>query len=165
MSLKYGKKLRNGMALCLLVGLLGGCANSSDLMGSLNGLNPGAQKYDIAYLKKTIIPGKTSKSQISQMFGAPASELLDSTSSSNESSWRYEKSNEGLDKYLKLAHKYVSTESSLQMYDAEAQVSKAQDVANDASSVTGQKTAQNKTQGSVLIIYFVNDLVKYYRLY
>ena len=153
------------MALCVLAGVLAGCANSGDLMGSLNGFNSGANKYDIAYLKKTIIPGKTTKSQISQMFGAPASEELNSTSSSNESNWKYDKREEGLDKYMKLAHKYVSTETSLKMYDASSQVSKAQGVADDVGSVAGTKTAQNKTQGTVLVIYFVDDVVKYYRIY
>ncbi|WP_426143238.1 hypothetical protein [Pseudomonas sp. DWP3-1-2] len=165
MSPKYGKALRNGIALCLLAGLLNGCANSGDLMGSLNPINGGANKYDIAYLKKTIIPGKTTKTEVSQLFGAPTSERLDSTSSSNESNWEYRKSEEGFDKYLTMAHKYVSTETSLKMYDASSQVSKTQDVAKDVSSVTGTKTAQNKTQGDVLLIYFVDDVVKYYRVY
>ncbi len=71
MCLKYGKILSIGFTLCLLTGVLGGCANTGDLMTSLN---PGAQKYDVAYLKKTIIPGKTTKSQVQQLFGAPAEE-------------------------------------------------------------------------------------------
>ena len=162
MSLSYGKIFKNGIALCLLAGTLNGCTNTGDLM---NSLNPGARKYDIAYLKQTIIPGKTTKSQITQMFGAPANEELDSTSTSNESNWTYDKREEGLDKYMKLAHKYVSTETSLKMYDTSAQVSKAQGVANDVSSVTGTRTGQSQTQGTVLTIYFVDDVVKYYRVY
>ncbi len=162
MSFKYGKTLKNRMALCLLAGVLGGCTNTGDLM---NSLNAGAQKYNVGYLKQTIIPGKTTKSQITQMFGAPASEELNSTSTSNESNWTYDKREEGLDKYMKLAHKYVSTETSLKMYDTSAQISKAQGVANDVGSVTGQKTGQSQTQGTVLTIYFVDDVVKYYRVY
>ncbi|WLG93629.1 hypothetical protein [Pseudomonas sp. FP198] len=162
MSFNYGKTLKNGMALCLLAGALAGCTNTGDLMGALN---PGAQKYDIAYLKQTIIPGKTTKGQITQMFGAPVSEELDSTSTSNESNWTYDKREEGLDKYMKLAHKYVSTETSLKMYDTSAQISKAQGVANDVGSVTGQRKGQSQTQGTVLTIYFIDDVVKYYRVY
>lgn len=165
MSLKYGKTLRNGMALCLLAGLLTGCANSGDLMGSLNALNAGSNKYENAYLKKTIIPGKTTKNQVSQMFGAPTEEEVDATNSSNGSKWTYRKNQEGLDKYIKLAHKYVSTDTSLKIYDATAQASKAQEVANDVGSATGTKTAQNKTQGNVLLIHFVDDVVKSYWLY
>nr|BFE97682.1 hypothetical protein GCM10020185_82180 [Pseudomonas brassicacearum subsp. brassicacearum] len=75
------------------------------------------------------------------------------------------KTDEGLDKYMKLAHKYVSTETSLKMYETSAQLSKAQTVANDVSSVTGTKTGQSQSQGSVLTIYFVDDVVKYYRVY
>lgn len=162
MSCIYGKAFRNGLAVCMIAGVLGGCANTGDLMSSLN---PGAQKYNIAYLKQTIIPGKTTKSQITQLFGAPTSEELNSTSSSNESNWTYEKTDEGLDKYMKLAHKYVSAETSLKMYDASSQLSKAQTVANDVSSVTGTKTGQSQTQGSILTIYFIDDVVKYYRVY
>ncbi|CDF96699.1 hypothetical protein BN844_0386 [Pseudomonas sp. SHC52] len=99
------------------------------------------------------------------MFGAPASEELNSTSTNNESNWTYDKREEGLDKYMKLAHKYVSTETSLKMYDASAQASKAQGVANDVSSVTGTRTGQSQTQGTVLTIYFEDDVVKYYRIY
>lgn len=162
MSLNYGRALKNGIALCLLAGAISGCTNTGDLM---NSLNPGAKKYDTVYLKQTIIPGKTTKSQISQMFGAPASEELNSTSTNNESNWTYDKREEGLDKYMKLAHKYVSTETSLKMYDASAQASKAQGVANDVSSVTGTRTGQSQTQGTVLTIYFEDDVVKYYRIY
>ena len=168
MSFEYGKTLRNGLALCVLAGVLNGCANTGDLsnLGNLMGtLNQGAQKYDVSYLKQTIIPGKTTKSQITQMFGAPTNEELNSTSSSNESNWTYEKSDEGLDKYMKLANKYVSTETRMKMADTSAQLSKAQTVANDVSSVTGGKTGQSQTQGSVLTIYFVDDVVKYYRVY
>ncbi|SCW67833.1 MULTISPECIES: hypothetical protein [unclassified Pseudomonas] len=168
MSFEYGKTLRNGLALCVLAGVLNGCANTGDLgnLGNLMGsLNQGAKKYDVSYLKQTIIPGKTTKSQITQMFGAPTNEELNSTSSSNESNWTYEKSDEGLDKYMKLANKYVSTETRMKMADTSAQLSKAQTVANDVSSVTGGKTGQSQTQGSVLTIYFVDDVVKYYRVY
>ncbi|WP_210644525.1 MULTISPECIES: hypothetical protein [unclassified Pseudomonas] len=165
MSFNYGKTLRNGVALCVLAGFISGCTNSGDLMNSLNSLNSGAKKFDTTYLKQTIYPGKTTKSQINQMFGAPTSEELNSTSSSNESNWTYDKREEGLDKYMKLAHKYVSTETSLKMYDTSAQLSKAQGVANDVSSVTGTKTTQSQTQGTVLTIYFVDDVVKYYRVY
>ncbi|MFL7962019.1 hypothetical protein ACEI36_07165 [Pseudomonas kielensis] len=168
MSFEYGKTLRNGLALCVLAGVLSGCANTGDLgnLGNLMGsLNQGAKKYDVSYLKQTIIPGKTTKSQITQMFGAPTNEELNSTSSSNESNWTYEKSDEGLDKYMKLANKYVSTETRMKMADTSAQLSKAQTVANDVSSVTGGKTGQSQTQGSVLTIYFVDDVVKYYRVY
>ncbi|SFA87520.1 hypothetical protein SAMN03159488_00860 [Pseudomonas sp. NFIX10] len=165
MSFEYGKTLRNGLALCVLAGVLNGCANTGDLGNLMGSLNQGAKKYDVSYLKQTVIPGKTTKSQITQMFGAPTSEELDSTSTSNESNWTYEKEDEGLDKYMKLAHKYVSTETSLKMYDTSAQLSKAQDVANDVSSATGTKKPQSQTQGSRLIIYFVDDVVKYYRVY
>lgn len=162
MYLKYGKIFGIGFTLCVLTGFLGGCANTGDLMSSLN---PGAQKYDAVYLKKTIIPGKTTKSQIQQLFGTPPEEELDATSKSNDSNWTYDKREEGLDKYMKLAHKYVSTETSLKMFDAEGQVSNAQGVADDVGSVTGAKKPQSQTKGTRLIIYFVNDVVDYYRLY
>ncbi|MCQ6255061.1 hypothetical protein [Pseudomonas sp. Q11] len=162
MSFKYGKTLSSGVALCVLAGFISGCTNTSDLM---NSLNPGAKKFDITYLKQTIYPGKTTKSQITQMFGVPTNEKLNSTSASNESNWTYEKGEEGLDRYMKLAHKYVSTETRLKMYEASAQLSQAQRVVNDVSSVTGSRTPQSQTQGTVLTIYFVDDVVKYYRVY
>jgi hypothetical protein len=66
---------------------------------------------------------------------------------------------------MKLAHKYVSTETSLKMYDTSAQISKAQGVANDVGSLTGRCKGQSQTQGTVLTIYFIDDVVKYYRVY
>ncbi|MET3457285.1 MULTISPECIES: hypothetical protein [Pseudomonas] len=165
MSFVYGKTLRNGLSLCVLAGVLNGCANTADLGNLMSTLNQGAQKYDVAYLKQTIIPGKTTKGQITQMFGVPSNEELNSTSTSNESNWTYEKGDEGLDKYMKLAHKYVSPETRLKMYETSAQLSKVQTVANDMSSATGTRTGQSQTQGSVLTIYFVDDVVKYYRVY
>ncbi|WNW13351.1 hypothetical protein RRX38_20025 [Pseudomonas sp. DTU_2021_1001937_2_SI_NGA_ILE_001] len=162
MHVNHGKILGIGFMLCWLAVGLSGCANTDGLM---NSLNPGAQKYEITYLKKTLIPGKTTKNQVMQLFGAPSQEELNSTSRSNGSNWTYEKKEEGLEKYMTLAHKYVSTETSLKMYDASAQVSKAQGVAEDVSSVTGTKKAPNQATGSTLIIYFIDDVVDYYRLY
>lgn len=162
MYLEYGKILRIGFTLCMLTGALGGCANTGDLMSSLN---PGAQKYDITYLKKTIIPGKTTKTQVTQLFGTPAEEHLDSSNNSNQSSWTYSKHEEGLEKYMTLAHKYVSTETSLKMYDASSQVSKAQGVADDVGSATNTKKIQGQNKASRLIIYFVDDVVESYRIY
>lgn len=162
MRLKYMSKLRVGFALCLLTGVLGGCANTGDLMSSLN---PGAQKYDAVYLKKTIVSGKTTKTQVQQLFGAPAEEQLDSASRSNGSNWTYNKSEEGLDKYMALANKYVSNDARAKLYDASAQVSKAQGVANDVGTVASAQNGQGQAKGSRLIIYFVNDVVDNYKLY
>lgn len=168
MSFNYGTTLKNGVVLCVLAGFISGCANTGDLMNSLNSLNSlnaGAKKFDIAHLKQTISPGKTTKSQITQMFGAPTTEELNSTSTSNESNWTYEKQEEGLNRYMKLANKYVSDETRLKMYETSAQIANVQRVANDVSSATGTKTTQGQAQGSVLTIYFVDDVVKYYRVY
>ncbi|AHL34415.1 hypothetical protein CD58_16590 [Pseudomonas brassicacearum] len=171
MSFNYGKTLKNGVALGVLAGLISGCTNSGDLMNSLNslnsltGLNSDTKKFDTAYLQQTIYPGKTTKSQITQMFGAPSTEALNSTSTSNESNWTYDKQDEGLNRYMKLANKYVSDETRLKLYDTSAQLAKVQKVANDVSSATGTKTSQGQAQGSVLTIYFVDDVVKYYRVY
>lgn len=161
-------KLMNvGFALCLMTGALAGCNGSGnmDVMKSLNAFNSGSQKYDVAYLKNTLIPGKTTKYQVQQLFGAPAQQSLDSTSRSNGSNWTYSKSEEGLDKYMALAHKYVSTENSLKMYNATAQLSKAQGVMNDVGGVAGVTAPSGQPQGSQLIIYFKDDVVDYYRLY
>lgn len=153
------------LALPLLLALLTGCQEGGGVNGIVNSLNPGAKKYDAAYLKQTLIPGKTTKAQVMQLFGAPADEELDSSSRSNGSNWTYSKSEEGVDKYLKLAHKYVSTETSLKMYDTEAQVDKGQRMLDDANSVAGTRRPSSGTTGSRLIVYFVNDVVDYYRLY
>ncbi|QBZ90288.1 hypothetical protein EPZ47_16735 [Pseudomonas viciae] len=171
MSFNHGKTLKNGIALCVLAGLISGCTNTGDLMNSLNSLNSlsalnsGAKKFDVTYLKQTIYPGKTTKTQITQMFGAPSTQELNSTSTSNESNWTYAKQEEGLDRYMKLANKYVSDETRMKMYDASAQIAKVQKVASDVSSATGTNTSQAQAQGTVLTIYFVDDVVKYYRVY
>ncbi len=151
-----------GLAVCLMTGALTGCSSSGNFV---NPLDSGSQKYNVAYLKQTLIPGKTTKSQVQQLFGTPAEEALDASSRSNGSNWTYSKSQEGLDKYMALAHKYVSTENSLKMYDASAQVSKAQGVMSDVGSVTGMNKPSSQAQGSRLVIYFVDDVMDHYQLY
>jgi len=145
--------------------MLTGCQEGGGVNSIVDSLNPGAKKYDAAYLKQTLIPGKTTKTQVMQLFGAPAEEELDNTSRRNGSNWTYSKNEEGVDKYLKLAHKYVSTETSLKMYDTEAQVDKGQRMLDDANSVAGTRRPSSSTTGSRLIIYFVDDVVDHYRLY
>lgn len=145
--------------------LLTGCQEGGGVNSIVDSLNPGAKKYDAAYLKQTLIPGKTTKAQVLQLFGPPNDEQLDQTSRTNGSNWSYRKSEEGIDKYLKLAHKYVSTDTSLKMYDTQAQVSKGQGMLDDVNSVAGTKRPSSGTTGSGLVIYFVNDVIDYYRLY
>ncbi|MCU1772266.1 hypothetical protein [Pseudomonas sp. 13B_3.2_Bac1] len=156
MSPTHGKAFRNGIALCLMTGLLIGCANSNDLMGSLNPNGVGAKKYDEAYLKTTIIRGKTTKSQISQLFGPPMQEAADSDTITN---WTYVKSEEGVEKYMNLAHRFVSPETSGQLAQVSSHVSNAQGTLNEVGSVTSGKTTR---QGIVLTIYFENDVVQNY---
>ncbi|ORC61143.1 hypothetical protein BZK31_04060 [Pseudomonas floridensis] len=165
MSFNSVNHVRRGFMLCLLVGTLSGCAGSNDLLGSLNdSLNGGAKKYELNYLKQNLIPGKTTKEQVRQLFGEPYSESLDVVSGSNDSNWEYRKSEEGLSKYTDLAHKYVSTETSLKMYSLSAQTSRGQDVLSDAANVAGVRKGASKVQGSTLYIYFKNDVIDYYRL-
>ncbi|WP_253907282.1 hypothetical protein [Herbaspirillum rubrisubalbicans] len=157
-----GNCFKSICALSVFAFALAGCAG-----GPMGALNSGSEKYDVAYLKQNIIPGKTTKDDVMRLFGAPYSQSLDSTSrkDGNESNWTYEKSKEGVDKYMALAHKYLPTGSSLQMYDAEAQVGKVRGANEDVQSVTGTAGKPNEKSGSILTIYFIDNVVKYYRLY
>ncbi|MDR9850785.1 hypothetical protein RJO15_24375 [Herbaspirillum huttiense F1] len=162
MSRTSGKWVKSICALSVFAFVLTGCAG-----GPMGALNSGSEKYDQAYLKQNIIPGKTTKDDVMRLFGAPYTQELNSTSgkNGNESNWTYNKSQEGIDKYMTLAHKYLPTGSSLQMYDAQAQVGKAKGVGEDVQSVTGTAGKPNDKSGSILTIYFVDNVVKYYRLY
>jgi hypothetical protein len=149
----------------LLLVLLTGCQQGGGINGIMDSLSPGAKKYDTAYLKQTLISGKTTKAQVEQLFGAPYDERLESSSRNNRTIWTYNKNEEGLDKYMKLAHKYVSTETSLKMYDTEAQVDKGQRMLDDANSVAGTRKSINSKSGTVLTIYFKDDVVDYYSIF
>lgn len=152
------------LIISLLFFIVGGCQQSSDLMSTLT---PSAKKYDSVYLKQTLIPGKTTKNQVMQLFGAPSSNIanMNSNTAGNQYIWKYEKNEEGFDKYLQIAHKYVPVDTSLKMFEASTKVSQAQGVKDDVNTVTGTKSTDNKTTGSILTILFDNDIVTHYDLY
>ncbi|OPG74643.1 hypothetical protein B1218_37460, partial [Pseudomonas ogarae] len=102
MSFECGKALRNGMALCALACVLNGCANTGDLGNLMGSLNQGAKKYDVSYLKQTIIPGQTTKSQITPMSGVLMNEELYSPSPRNKSNWASQKTEDVIDKNMNL---------------------------------------------------------------
>lgn len=158
----YLRNLTSIALLSIALSLISGCQNGSDVLGALNG---GSKKYELAYLKQNLIPGKTTKAQVLELFGAPHAEELDAINGRNDSNWTYEKNEEGFDKYVTLAHKYVSTETSLKMYEAGAHVDRAEGVMKDVNSVAGTKRVGSSVTGNNLIIYFKNDVIDYYRLY
>lgn len=146
---------------------LTGCQGGGGLGDITNPLGTGGKKYDAAYLKQNLIPGRTTKDQVLQMFGAPTNETSTSVNGSNDVRWSYWKNQENsFNKYLTMAHKYVSTETSLKMYDASAQVSKGQDVMNDVNTVTGANSNQvmSGASGHHLTIYFKNNVVDSFNL-
>ncbi|MGI4837539.1 MAG: hypothetical protein ACRYF9_07970 [Janthinobacterium lividum] len=140
--------------MCLLVAVLTGCANSNDLMGNMNTFGVGAKKYDMDYLNKTLLVGKTTKAQVLELFGKPTRGGSDLSA---QSTWTYEKSQEGLEKYLNIAHGYVPQEMGQKLSAAQYQVSKAQVAVNDAGTVAGGSPAR---QGLSLDIYFDHDVVQ-----
>ncbi|QKZ03323.1 MULTISPECIES: hypothetical protein [Pseudomonas] len=154
MSAIHGKTFRNRVGLCLLVGVLAGCANSNDLMGNMNPFGVGAKKYDMDYLNTTLIAGKTTKAQVLELFGKPTRGGSDLSA---QSKWTYEKREEGVEKYLNMAHGYVAPEVGQTLSDAQGQVFKAQGALNDAGSVVGGTPAR---QGLILDIFFDNDVVQ-----
>ncbi len=156
MSFIHGKLVGGAIALCLVAGVLSGCANSNDMMGSMNLNGAGAKKYDESYLRTAIVRGKTTKNQITQMFGPPMQEQADSDTITN---WTYVKSEEGLEKYVNLAHRFVSPETSGAIGTATSHVANAQGTMNEVTSVTTGKTT---AQGISLRIFFENDIVQNY---
>ncbi|MDE1167183.1 MAG: hypothetical protein PW845_17845 [Pseudomonas sp.] len=154
MSAIYRNTFRNGVGLCLLISVLTGCANSNDLMGNINPFGVGAKKYDMDYLNKTLVVGKTTKAQVLEIFGKPTRGGSDLSA---QSTWSYEKSQEGLEKYLHIAQGYVSPEMSQTISGAQYQVFKAQVAVNDAGTVAGGSPAR---QGLSLNIFFDHDVVQ-----
>jgi len=153
-------------ALAMLTGCQGGggIGSISDLT---NPLATGGKKYEAAYLKQNLIPGKTTKDQVLQLLGAPHEEDASSKNGSNEIIWLYSKSDEpSLDKYLKVARKYVSADALGKINDAENQAYKGQDVMKDINTVTGtsSKKLSNGAVGNELWIYFENNVVDRYYL-
>lgn len=146
---------------------LTGCQGGGGLGDITNPMGTGSKKYEAAYLKQNLIPGKTTKDQVLQMFGTPHDESASSSNGSNEVNWTYEKSQEpSLDKYLNVAQKYVSTDTFWKINNAKVEANKGQDVMNDVNTVTGNsnKKMSSGAVGSRLSIYFENNVVDHYYL-
>ncbi|WP_295462559.1 hypothetical protein [uncultured Pseudomonas sp.] len=160
--------LRNSLFATLsafMLVTLSGCQGGG--LGDItNPMSGGGKKYEAAYLKQNLIPGKTTKDQVLQMFGTPHDESASSSNGSNEVNWIYEKSQEpSLDKYLNVAQKYVSTDTFWKINNAKVEANKGQDVMNDVNTVTGnKKTMSSGAVGSRLSIYFQNNVVDHYYL-
>lgn len=148
--------------------MLTGCQGGGGIGDLTNPLGPGGKKYEAAYLKQNLIPGKTTKDQVLQLLGTPHDEDANSSNGSNEITWSYEKSQEpSLDKYLNVAQKYVSTDTFWKINDAKVEANKGQDVMKDINTVTGtsNKKLSNGATGNILRIYFKNNVVDHYYLY
>jgi len=162
--------LRNSLFSILsafMLVMLIGCQGGGGIGDLTNPLGPGGKKYEAAYLKQNLIPGKTTKDQVLQLLGAPYEEDANSSDGSNELIWTYEKSQEpSLDKYLNVAQKYVSTDTFWKINDAKVEANKGQDVMKDINTVTGtsNKKLSNGATGSILRIYFKNNVVDRYYL-
>ena len=165
--------LRNtlfSMLSAFTLAMLTGCQGGGGIggIGDLtNPLGPGGKKYEAAYLKQNLIPGKTTKDQVLQLLGTPHDEDASSKNGSNEIIWMYNKSDEpSLDKYLSVARKYVSADALGKINDAQSQAYKGQDVMKDINTVTGtsNKKLSNGAVGNRLWIYFENNVVDRYYL-
>jgi hypothetical protein len=120
----------------------------------MNPFGVGAKKYDMDYLNKTLIVGKTTKAQVLELFGQPTRGGSDLSA---QSTWTYEKSQEGLEKYLGMAHGYVSPEIGQKLSQAQYQVFKAQVAVNDAGTVAGGSPSRPRL---TLSIFFDHDVVQ-----
>jgi len=153
-------------ALAMLTGCQGG-GGIGGIADLTNPLGTGGKKYEAAYLKQNLIPGKTTKDQVLQLLGAPHEEDASSSDGSNGILWTYEKSEEpNLDKYLNVAQKYVSTDTFWKINDAKVEANKGQDVMKDINTVTGssKKKLSNGAVGNILRIYFKDNVVDRYYL-
>lgn len=157
-------KIQKILASLVFFAAISGCQLNNQMMSALN---PNASKFDQSYLKQSIVIGKTTKTNIRQMFGAPSSE----SSNSSTSEWVYEKTQGGpnLDKYIALANKYASkyasSETKAKIHEASANASDAQGAMNDATDIVGADAMSSNSPGTKLKIEFSDDVVKNYSLY
>ncbi|WP_240996425.1 hypothetical protein [Pseudomonas viridiflava] len=159
----YGRmaRLKGLMAALAILSTLTAC--------STGGGNPldaitGESKYSPAFIKANIIPGKSTKEQIRQKFGAPTSAQDDVAD--NTSDWSYYRSDSGFNALKKVAYKYAnkygSGEVGSAMWQGESRIGDAQEVMEDASTVTGTQSTGRQADIGTIYIYFKGNVVDHY---
>ncbi|MBN6715575.1 hypothetical protein JSY17_16390 [Pseudomonas capsici] len=137
--------------------------------GSFAGLDSltGEAKYAPEFIKGNIIIGKSTKQQIREKFGSP-SDVSDNLGN-DTSQWLYDRSKSQLGKLTDMAYKYTTRygaqSSASTIISSQNQVGDAQEIMNDAGTLSGSNAPGKKVKINRLYVEFKGDVVRAFRTY
>ncbi|MBX8474374.1 hypothetical protein K5D38_06245 [Pseudomonas cichorii] len=137
--------------------------------GSFAGLDSltGEAKYAPEFIKGNIIIGKSTKQQIREKFGSP-SDVSDNLGN-DTSEWLYDRSESQLGKLTDMAYKYTTRygaqSSASTIISSQNQVGDAQEIMNDAGTLSGSNAPGKKVKINRLYVEFKGDVVRAFRTY
>ncbi|GFM70521.1 hypothetical protein PSCICL_15130 [Pseudomonas cichorii] len=163
----YGQlaKLKGLAAAGMLMVALTACSTDGSFAG-LDSLT-GEAKYAPEFIKGNIIIGKSTKQQIREKFGSP-SDVSDNLGN-DTSEWLYDRSESQLGKLTDMAYKYTTRygaqSSASTIISSQNQVGDAQEIMNDAGTLSGSNAPGKKVKINRLYVEFKGDVVRAFRTY
>ncbi|MEE4814490.1 hypothetical protein V2K35_15325 [Pseudomonas alliivorans] len=134
--------------------------------GGLDSLT-GEAKYAPDFIKSNIVVNKSSKQQIREKFGAPT--RVRDNLGNDSSEWLYDRSESQLGKLTDMAYKYTSRygagDSASAIITGQNKVGDAQEIMDDAGSLSGASAPGQKVKITRLYIEFRGDVVRDFRTY
>ncbi|MCI3943701.1 hypothetical protein BW686_21650 [Pseudomonas syringae] len=157
-------RLKGLAAAITIMATMTACSTGGgDPFGAMDSLT-GDSKYAPEFIKANIIANKSTKASIRDKFGAPYS--VQDDVGDNSSRWHYDRRESKLNSLKKIAAKYSNRYGSGEMasglYAGESRVGDAQEVLEDAGSVTGSNAPGQKTVITNIYIHFKGDVVSYF---
>lgn len=158
-------KLKGLAAAGMLMVALTACSTDGSFAG-LDSLT-GEAKYAPEFIKGNIIIGKSTKQQIREKFGSP-SDVSDNLGN-DTSEWLYDRSESQLGKLTDMAYKYTTRygaqSSASTIISSQNQVGDAQEIMNDAGTLSGSNAPGKKVKINRLYVEFKGDVVRAFRTY
>ncbi|AHG41030.1 hypothetical protein N018_12680 [Pseudomonas syringae CC1557] len=163
---KFKGLISAGMITMALTACSSGVGNSIPGLDSLTG----DSKYAPEFIKANIIVGKSSKEQIREKFGDPTS--VRDNLGDNTAQWVYDSKDSKLGKLADMAYKYTSrysgaggSSASSAIIGGQIKAGEAQEVVNDAGTLSGSNTPGKKVKITEIHIDFRGDVVRAFRTY
>ncbi|MCV4283393.1 hypothetical protein [Pseudomonas capsici] len=158
-------KLKGLAAAGMLMVALTACSTDGSFAG-LDSLT-GEAKYAPEFIKGNIVIGKSTKQQIREKFGSP-SDVSDNLGN-DTSEWLYDRSESQLGKLTDMAYKYTTRygaqSSASTIISSQNQVGDAQEIMNDAGTLSGSNAPGKKVKINRLYVEFKGDVVRAFRTY
>ncbi|MEX5571577.1 hypothetical protein Q1J52_01415 [Pseudomonas lijiangensis] len=159
-------KLKGLAAAGMLMMALTACSTDGSSFAGLDSLT-GEAKYAPEFIKSNIVVGKSTKQQIREKFGSPSN--VSDNLGNDTSEWLYDRSESQLGKLTDMAYKYTTRygaqSSASTIISSQNQVGDAQEIMNDAGTLSGSNAPGKKVKINRLYVEFRGDVVRSFRTY